>query len=200
MNEFLKTEYEQCLDLVKFYDERHQSLVKYATGLSTAVPSFLLAVSQAQGEIAKSFYSLSALISGIAVLGLISLFIVLTQTRLYFVYPVRQVNAIRKVSLEDVSDKNFENQMYLSTNFNAFKWKSSHALLHMFIALQIGALASLCTYSALMRSENTECVLFTSIVAGGILAVLCFSLSSVYLHKSSKYRPDSSIHNDQGGK
>ena len=44
MNDFLKTEYEQCLSLIKYYDERHHSLVKYASGLSSAFPSLLMAI------------------------------------------------------------------------------------------------------------------------------------------------------------
>ena len=41
MDEFLKVEYEQCLDLIKYYDERHLSLLKFAAGIATGVVSII---------------------------------------------------------------------------------------------------------------------------------------------------------------
>jgi hypothetical protein len=115
MNEFLKLEYEQCLSLIKYYDERHHSLVKYSSGLSSAVPSLLLAVYQLSGSAVNYFWQFTTIISVVTTIGLLSLFTVLIQNRLYFIYPARQVNSIRKNSLENLVEANFENQMYLNT-------------------------------------------------------------------------------------
>ncbi len=89
MDDFLKTEYEQCYSLIKYYDERHQALVKYASGLSGAIPSLLLAIYQLNGSAEQYFWKFTFIISLVATLGLLSIFTVLIQTRLYFIYPAR---------------------------------------------------------------------------------------------------------------
>ena len=50
MNEFLEAEYEQCLSLIKYYDERCHALVNYASGMSSALPSLLLAIYRLGGN------------------------------------------------------------------------------------------------------------------------------------------------------
>jgi hypothetical protein len=192
MDEFLKLEYEQCLDLIKYYDERHHSLVKYCAGLSSAVPSLLLAIFQLGGQAAIHFWEFTALIAGVTSLGLLALFTVLVQTRLYFIYPVRQVNAIRRVGLDSQTIFS-NNQMYLDTEFNAFKWTSSHTLLNAFVALQIGAFVSLLTYSLCMGSQ-VEARVFPAMWIGLVASILVFGASAWYLHTKSKHHPDKSIH------
>ena len=41
MNEFLKIEYEQCYSLVKHYDDRFMSLLKFSIGISSAIISVI---------------------------------------------------------------------------------------------------------------------------------------------------------------
>jgi hypothetical protein len=193
MNEFLKIEYEQCLSLIKYYDERHQSLVKFCAGLSSAVPSLLLAIFQLGGQAATHFWEFTALISGVTALGLLAVFTVLVQTRLYFIYPARQVNAIRRVGLESQTEFS-NNQMYLDTTFNAFKWSSSHTLLNAFVALQIGAFLAVLAYSLYSGSATQGCVIFVASGAGLFFSALVFGSSAWYLHTKSKQHPDESIH------
>lgn len=193
MDEFLKIEYEQCLSLIKYYDERHQSLVKFSAGLSSAVPSLLLAIFQLGGQAATHFWEFTALISGVTALGLLSIFTVLVQTRLYFIYPARQVNAIRRVGLDSQTEFS-DNQMYLDTTFSAFKWSSSHTLLNAFVALQIGAFSSLLTYSFYVGSLTQGCIIFVTSGVGLFVSVLVFGSSAWYLHTKSKKNPDESIH------
>jgi len=192
MDEFLKIEYEQCLDLIKYYDERHHSLVKYCAGLSSAVPSLLLAIYQLGGQAANHFWEFTALIAGVTSLGLLALFTVLVQTRLYFIYPVRQVNAIRRVGLDSQTVFS-NNQMYLDTNFNAFKWTSSHTLLNVFVALQIGAFVSLLIYSLCANSYGEDRIVPAAGI-GLVTSILVFGASAWYLHTKSKQHPDKSIH------
>ncbi|WP_303903588.1 hypothetical protein [Thiohalomonas denitrificans] len=193
MNEFLKIEYEQCLSLIKYYDERHQSLVKFCAGLSSAVPSLLLTIFQLGDQAATHFWEFTALISGVTTLGLLSVYTVLVQTRLYFIYPVRQVNAIRRVGLDSQTEFT-NNQMYLNTTFSAFKWSSSHTLLNGFVALQIGAFSSLSTYSLYADSTKPDCAVITAAGIGLFLSLLVFGISAWYLHAKSKQSPDKSIH------
>lgn len=194
MNEFLKTEYEQCLSLIKYYDERHDSHVKFASAMSSAIPSLLLAIYQLSGDAAQYYWQFTLVISLLTTLGLLSIFTVLVQTRLYFIYPVRQVNSIRRHSLKELNEQEFENQMYLSTSFSAFKWRSSHTLLNVFIAAQAGVFGGLSTYSYLVISGADERTLPTSIGVALALAALIFGISAIYLYQNSKYHPDKSIH------
>ncbi|MBV2120508.1 MAG: hypothetical protein KUF74_03545 [Candidatus Thiodiazotropha sp. (ex Ctena orbiculata)] len=193
MDEFLKTEYEQCFSLIKYYDERHQSLVKYCAGLSSAVPTLLLAIYQLGPDIVVHFWKFTAVISAITAIGLFSIFTVLIQTRLYFIYPVRQVNAIREFELS--STASFENnQMYLDTSFSAFKWSSSHTLLNAFVVLQIGAFISLSIFSLNFGAVEEYCLVSKAISVGIILSSITFIFSALYLQRKSKHHPDISIH------
>ncbi len=196
MDDFLKTEYEQCLSLVKYYDERHQSLVKYASGLSGAIPSLLLAIFKLGGDAEQNFWKFTFIISLVVMFGLLAIFTVLIQTRLYFIYPVRQVNSIRRYALEEIKDKKFENQMYLNTSFNAFKWSSSHTLLNFFVSMQVGTFAGITAYAYVLLSESTQCINSISVTTGVLFSLILFFVSALYLHRNSKYHPDKSIHKE----
>jgi hypothetical protein len=194
MNEFIKLEYEQCMSLLKYYDERHQSFVKFAAGLSSGVPALLLAIFQLGHDANQYFWQFTALISLVTAIGLLSIFTVLVQLRLYFVYPVRQVNALRRYMLEHVASDFHENQMYLDTNFSAFKWSSAHTLLNAFVALQIGLFVGLFTYSVEIVRTVTECRFAIAVVTASIVSMICFGLSAWYLYSKSKAHPDISVH------
>ncbi len=195
MNEFLKTEYEQCLMLLKYYDERHQSLIKFASGLSSGVPSLLLAFYGLGGATTMHFWKFASLLSAMTAISLLAIFTVMVQVRLYFVYPARQVNAIRRSALKDVSGLFTNNQMYLDTTFSAFKWSSAHSLLNAFVALQIGAFTGLAVFSLYFESRDTDCLVLISGGVGIATAGIVFGLSAWYLHRKSKYHADRSIHN-----
>ena len=196
MNEFLKVEYEKCIDLLKFYDERHQSLVKYASGISAAVPSLLLSIYQIKGKAEEYFWDFSFIISLLAMFGLLSIFVTLVQTRLYFIYPTRQVNAIRKYSLEKLNDEQFKNQMYLSTAFSAFKLRSTQTTLNLFISMQVGSFAGLTLYIWMIMNNFQQNSVLMPVFFSILLVVILFCWSSYYLYKASKYHPDSSIHRE----
>lgn len=194
MNEFLKTEYEQCLSLIKYYDERHHSLIKYASGLSGAVPSLLLAIYQLGGDSVQHFWEFVMIISLVTTIGLLSIFTVLIQTRLYFIYPVRQVNSIRQFCLKELDGSGFNNQMYLNTSFNAFKWSSSHTLLNLFVAMQVGVFSGLSVYAYMNQIGAVEGVVSKSVISGILLTLILFGSSAWYLSQNSKHHPDKSIH------
>lgn len=194
MNEFLKLEYEQCLSLIKYYDERHQALVRYCAGVSSAVPSLLLGFYQLGADVTPHFWSFTALVAGITTIGLLAIYTVLIQTRLYFVYPARQVNAIRKAALKEVADIFDCNQMYTDIRFNAFKWSSSYSLLNIFVALQVGAFLGLTVFALCVNSLSRRWLTFIAITIALVTAALIFSISGRYLYIRSRSHPDVSVH------
>ena len=194
MNEFLKLEYEQCMQLVKYYDERHHSLMKFAVGLSTGVPTLLLGIYGLGSNIAMVFWDVAAFICLVTMIGLLSILAAITQTRLYFVYPARQLNAIRRESLRTVANDFTDNQMYLDTTFNAFKWKSSQTIQQAIVALQVGLFAGLAMFawnaSSVVRTSN----IFSSSIVALLTATAVFLVSARYLSKKSEFHPDKAVH------
>jgi len=194
MEEFLKVEYEECLSLLKYYDERHLSLVKFASGLSSGIPALVLAVYQLKDQAGGNFWPLSGLIFIATAVSLLTLFTAIIQTRLYFIYPARQVNAIRRHCLANPELTFSANQMYLDTTFNAFKWSSTQSLLQAFVALQTGAFASLASFSFSVGAFPLPTVFRASAVTGIVVAFSAFALSARYLFVQSQKHPDTSIH------
>lgn len=194
MNEFLKLEYEKCMDLVKYYDERHHSLMKFAVGLSTGVPTLLLGIFGLGSNIASVFWDVAAFICLVTMVGLLSIQAAITQTRLYFVYPARQLNAIRRESLRTVAKDFADNQMYLDTTFNAFKWNSSQTIQQAIVALQVGLFAGLALFAWNAVSTNRASNIITSSIVALLTAVLVFLVSARYLTQKSSFHPDKAVH------
>ncbi len=193
MNEFLRVEYEQCLALIKFYDERYTSLVKFAAGLSSAVPSVIFGL----GNIGNSSSDIPwlgiAFLSMMTALGLLAIFSAMVQNRLYFVYPARQVNAIRASMLETVKDTFTTNRMYLDSDFKPFKWRSSHTALGAFVCLQFGMFVGLGAYSASI-SLGADSPIVQSIFIGIPACVLAFATAARYLVTRSNVSADKGVH------
>ncbi|MBZ0154909.1 MAG: hypothetical protein K8I29_01680 [Alphaproteobacteria bacterium] len=193
MNEFLKLEYEQCMALVKYYDERYHTLVKFAAGLSRGVPTLLLGFFGLDDKVTAVFWNVAAFVFLVTMIGLVSILAAITQTRLYFVYPARQLNAIRGEFLRTEA-KEFANinQMYLDTSFNAFRWNSSHTIQQAMVALQIGLFAGLSSFAwNIAEPDRTRNICVGSIV-DIVVAITMFLLSAGYLWRKSQYHPDGS--------
>lgn len=195
MSNFLETEYKECLSLIKYYDERQQSLIKFGAALSSAIPSILFGIYGLKDMNMATFWYFSFLISTVASISLLVIFLVMVQNRLYFIYPARQVNAIRAHLLMEIQDFK-TNQMYLSTNFSAFKLLSTHTLLNIFTCLQMGGFIGVGIFSFSINNNqpNLRELVISSCVIGCFAALIVFLISSIYLHKASKYHPDRSIH------
>lgn len=194
MNEFLKLEYEKCMELVKYYDERHHSLMKFAAGLSSGVPTLLLGIYGLGNKAAPVFWEIAAFVFFVTTIGLVSLLAAITQTRLYFIYPARQLNAIRRDALQTVAKDFTNNQMYLDTSFGAFKWNSSHTVQQAMVALQIGLFAGLSVFawnSATLDRENNICM---SSILAVVIAVAAFLGSAGYLYSKGRFHPDKAVH------
>lgn len=197
MNEFLKLEYEKCMDLVKYYDERHHSLMKFSTGLSSGVPTLLLGIYGLGSNIAPVFWDVTAFICLVTMMGLLSILAAITQTRLYFVYPARQLNAIRRESLLTEAKDFSDNQMYLDTKFNAFKWNSSQTVQQAIVALQVGLFAGLSLFAWNAQSAARTTNILASLIVALLTAMLVFLVSARYLSKKSAFHPDQAVHGNE---
>ena len=194
MNEFLKAEYEACRDLLKHYDHRHLSLVKFTTGISSSVVSLIFGFYTLRSDADPNFWYFVGVLTGITAIGLLSVFASMVQNRLYFIYPVRQMNAIRRTMLEHVAADFSDNQMYLTTDIRPFKFLSIHTLMNLLVAIQVGALLAFSWFAITVDIANIGSSIFKAIVGGLIASISVFTLSSIYLKRQGKYHPDRAIH------
>lgn len=197
MSDFLKTEYEQCLLLMKFYDERQFNLVKYSATVTSAVPTLLATVYKLGNEANEFFWHFVLVAAVASIISITSIFFGMVQTRLYFVYPARQVNAIRSYLMKQHIESGFDNQMYVSTKFNAFKFFSTQSLMMLFVAIEIGFFVALSYYSTLKIATVSNYSLLISLALGTILSTILVVISGSYLHFKSKDHPDRSIHKEE---
>lgn len=194
MSNFLENEYKECYSLLKHYDERHQSLVKFISGISGAIPSLLLSLYSLKNMDSIVFWKFTFIIFLVTTISLLALLMIMVQNRLYFIYPARQVNAIRTYHLAKEDNDFNNNQMYLSTTFNAFKFFSVHTLLNLFTSIQVGIFFGGSFFSYFTLNNCTYHPTIISFLSGGIFSLFVFSTSSYYLYRMSLYHPDRSIH------
>lgn len=182
------------MELLKYYDERHHSLMKFSAGLSSGVPTLLLGIYGLGKNIGPVFWDIASFISLVTMVGLLSILAAITQTRLYFVYPARQLNAIRRDSLSTVAKDFANNQMYLDTTFNAFKWKSSQTIQQAIVALQGGLFAGLALFSWNVSHIGRTCNVTISATVAFLSAGLVFLISARYLTQKSDLHSDKAVH------
>ncbi len=194
MDDFLKVEYQACLDLLKYYDERHVSLVKVTTAISSSVISLIFGFYTLSPSTHSYFWHFSAVLTGIAAIGLLTIFAAMVQNRLYFIYPARQVNAIRHSALSQLTVSFSNNQMYLTTDINPFKPLSLHTFMNFLVALQIGALLAFCWFSTTADFEDVTPSILCSIIVATITTLSLFGLSALYLIRQGRYHPDKAVH------
>jgi len=198
MEAFLKVEYESCLGLVRYYDERHQSLVKFSTAISSSVTSLIFGFRTFGAEAHTHFWSFAAALSGVAALGLLVIFVAMVQNRLYFVYPVRQVNAIRRAMRTNVASEFVDNQMYLSSAVRAFKFLSLHSLMNALVAAQVGVFVGVSWLALNIDAGNMLGSIHSALLVGTSFTVVAFVLSAVYLHMNGRSNADRSVHRVKG--
>lgn len=191
--DFLLKEYEECFAQVRNYDERQKSMIEFTIAIGSFVPTALLAVFKIGGEkISPNFWLLQSGVLFTSFITLLIIFIYLIQNRLYFIYPARQINAIREYFLE----KKFyfkNNQMYTDYKFSGFKWMSTHILILIGIAIiaaifLAGALFSLRLYFGMNNN------FLISLVSGLVVFIVLIVRAKDYLSKKSKLSADGAIH------
>lgn len=192
MNEFVKIEYDKCLDLLRYYDGRQLALMQFVVVLSGAVPSVIFGVYGISKTLSSEFWAFVAIISGFTTAGLLTVFFAMLQNRLYFVFPARQVNALRKVMLEENKASFTNNQMYIDSSFSAFKWMSVHSFIILFTAIQIGMMFGISFFAAQMHYQLEE--LRYAVLSGIVMALILFGFSGWYLRTKGQISADKAVH------
>ncbi len=191
--DFLLKEYEECFAQVRIHDEAQKSMIGFTITIASFVPTVLLALYQLADEKINLIYWL--LQSGVfftTFIALLIVFIYLVQNRLYFIYPARQLNALRQYFLEK-NPEFINNQMYTDYKFSGFKWMSTHILILIGVAViasifWIGAVFSFILYLGLNHYY------WISIVSGIIIFIAIISRAKNYLSEESIKSADDSIH------
>lgn len=189
MDKFEEIEYKQCLASLKYYDDRYLSILKFATGISSAVPPVIFALYNLDIETDLEYWNFVTFLSLITALGLSALFVAMIQNRLYFIYPARQVNSIRKSQFLGKNPPIFQNQMYTDVDINAFKWMSSQTLMHVFVSFQISFFLGMAHFSINIEKFTNNSSVYGSLSVVIITALLIFCFSSLYLSIKSKFHP-----------
>lgn len=194
MDKFEEIEYKQCLASLKYYDDRYLSILKFATGISSAVPPVIFALYNLDIETDLEYWNFVTFLSLITALGLSALFVAMMQNRLYFIYPARQVNSIRKSQFLGKNPPIFQNQMYTDVDINAFKWMSSQTLMNVFVSFQISFFLGMAHFSINIEKFTNNSSIYGSLSVVVITALLIFCFSSLYLSIKSKFHPNISVH------
>jgi hypothetical protein len=194
MDKFEEIEYKQCLASLKYYDDRYLSILKFATGISSAVPPVIFALYNLDIETDLEYWNFVTFLSLITALGLSALFVAMMQNRLYFIYPARQVNSIRKSQFLGKNPPIFQNQMYTDVDINAFKWMSSQTLMNVFVSFQISFFLGMAHFSINIEKFTNNSSIYGSLSVVVITALLIFCFSSLYLSIKSKFHPNISAH------
>jgi hypothetical protein len=174
LSDFLGKEYDQCMGLIRYYDERQASLTRFSVLVSTGVAGALFSFQSSARTLAtgeRVFLSL------IACLALLALFALIVATRIYFVRPSRQANAIRNLALADFP----ENRMYTNADLPALHLGSTQTLLGASVALQSGGFLG---WGILSATGSMGWSVFGAIV----LAAALFGLGAYFLKKEDGRR------------
>jgi hypothetical protein len=192
-HEYLFKEYELCFEQLRFYDTRHESLLKYTFSLTSAVATAQFGVYQLLHGATMTFFGCGAILSGLVFIATVLLFLAMLQNRLYFVYVARQINAIRGYLMEVAAEGFKKNQMYTSTDFPALKPLSLQTLQIFGTALISSGFAGAAAF-AIRPAFGGEprvaigactCALVLVAEAGGAMA---------YLQSSGRKTADEAIH------
>jgi len=189
MDKFEEIEYKQCLASLKYYDDRHLSLLKFATGISSVAPPIIYALYNLDIETDLDYWNFMTFLSLITAIGLSALFVAMIQNRLYFIYPARQVNSIRKSQFQSKNPPVFQNQMYTDVDINAFKWMSSQTLMNLFVSFQISFFLGMAYFSINIEKFTNSSSIYNSLFVVIIAALVIFGFSSLYLSIKSKFHP-----------
>jgi hypothetical protein len=192
-HEYLTKEYELCFEQLRFYDERHESILTYTFNLTAAAATAQFAIYKLLNTATVVFFKFAATLSGLIFIATLLLFMALLQNRLYFVYVARQLNAIRGYLMETAEAGFKNNQMYTSFDFPALKPFSVHTFTLIGVALISSLFAGGSAFAigpalghagCLAVGIETGLVVFVAEAAGGIR----------YLLQAGKKRSDEAIH------
>jgi len=197
-NEFLYKEYEECFEQMRYYDDRQISLLKFSIILSSSIITAILAIDKIFPWNSSHFSLILVFLAFVVVSGNMLILFSMAVNRMYFVYPVRQVNAIRKF-LMTAENPNFlpANQMYLTTEVYALKPFSLHSLIMLTVAMLSAIFFSIFIFSLLRLYEMKplNLILKYSVIAGIIFFIVEIIIVSIYFISQKDKNCDQAIHN-----
>lgn len=192
-HEYLLKEYELCFDQLRFYDTRHESLLKYLFSLTSAVATAQFGIYQLLHSSTAEFFRCGAILSGLVFVATALLLLAMLQNRLYFIFVARQINAIREYLMEVAAEGFKNNQMYTSAEFPALNLLSLHTLQIFGTTLVSSAFAGTSAFMvgpAFGGSPRSAVGLWTF----GIILLTELGGAIAYLKSSSRKTADEAIH------
>lgn len=163
-DKYLMKEYELCFEQLRFYDERHSSILKYIFSLTSAVATAQFAVFQFLKGTTAGFYGCQAFLSAIVFITTLLLYLSMLQNRLYFVYTARQLNAIRGFLMKTSAGAFKDNQLYTATDFPALKPSSVHTFQLLGAAFISSLFAGLAAFALSSAMGGKPCPISAGLV------------------------------------
>jgi len=192
-NQFLLKEYEFCFDQLRFYDNRQLGLMKYLLGLTSAVATAQFAIYKFLEAPTQGFFMCQSFLSFIVFVASVLLYLSMLQNRLYFVFTIKQINAIRKFLLETEAPAFKNNQLYTSTNFPSLKPFSVHTF-QLIGASFISSLFSALIVYSFCSAVNEHNYISLSIVTFFFVSFVEIAGGMLYLILIGKKPADEAIH------
>ncbi|MFA4917182.1 MAG: hypothetical protein WC560_11015 [Syntrophales bacterium] len=192
-NDYLLKEYELCFEQLRFYDNRHGTILQYLFSLTAAVATAQFAVYKFLAGPTRGFFACQAFLSGIVFIATLILFLTMLQNRLYFVHMARQLNAIRGYLMTTEASDFHGNQLYTSTDFPAIKASSVHTFQLLGAALISSLFAGASAY-AIAPSIGTSPCLGTAILVAVVVAIGEIWGGIRYLSDSGRETSDEAVH------
>jgi hypothetical protein len=127
-NQYLHKEYELCFEQLRFYDERHNTTLKFLFSLTSAVATAEFAIYKFLQGPTQGFFASQAFLSSVVFVATLLLYLSMLRNRIYFVYTARQLNAIRAYLMKTEAEEFNNNQLFTSTDFPALKILSVHTI------------------------------------------------------------------------
>ena len=192
-NEFLSKEYELSYEQMRYYDDRHTNMMKYMFTLTTSVTGALFAIYKLTEGFTEGYLAFQSLLSGVVFIGTLLIYLAMLRNRQYFVFMVRQVNAIRGYLLETEAKQFKNNQLYTSTDFPALKILSVHSFQMLAAAILSSSFAGILTYS-INPALGKEPSMMLSWVVFIVVAVVEVIGGMLYLSSIKGKTADQAIH------
>ena len=194
-NAFLYKEYEECFKQLRYYDDRQFSLLKFAITISSSVATGVFAIYKLFGINAPRFWLACAFISFVVCWSIFLIFWMMVRNRLYYIFPVRQVNSIRKYLIKKETHDFFDNnQMYISTNMFAFKKNSIQTLMFIGVLLLSTLFFSFCVGALVYYfAFNFISIICFPFIVGSLFFLINMSVASSYLKSRDNLDSDRAI-------
>lgn len=192
-NEYLHKEYQLCFEQLRFYDDRLSSLLKYLFSLTSAVATAQFAVFKFLQGPTAGFFASQAFLSAVVFIATLLLYLTMLQSRLYFVFTARQLNAIRGFLMHTEAGDFKNNQLYTSFDFPAFKPSSVHTFQLLGAALISSLFAGLSCFASQPALGGAPRI-GTTIAVTVLVAAAEIVGGLKYLSDGSKKSADEAVH------